>query len=50
MMMSRYLTLFIGAVYLGIAADHLVNGRGALALTFASYALANVGIAFIPLH
>ncbi len=49
-MAATLLTLGVGVVYLAIAADHLVNGRGAMALTFFSYALANVGLAFVPTH
>jgi hypothetical protein len=48
--MAISLTLGVGVVYLIIAVDHFYSGRGALALTFFAYALANVGLAYAPTH
>ena len=42
--MTTILTLAVGGVYLGIALGHLTHGRVGLGLTFAAYAVANLGL------
>jgi len=42
--MTAWLTLSIGVVYLGISLGHASSGRWGLALAFAAYAVANVGL------
>jgi hypothetical protein len=42
--MAPWLILVIGAVYLAVAGDLYWQGKGGLALAFASYALSNVGL------
>lgn len=44
--MTTSLTLFVGAIYLGISVDHWLSGNRPMALTFFAYALANVGLAY----
>ena len=41
---APWLILAIGAVYLAVALDLFWQGKGGLALAFASYALSNVGL------
>lgn len=42
--MSGWLILTIGAVYLIVAADLASQGKLPMALTFAAYAVSNVGL------
>lgn len=46
MTLSQGLTAFVGVLYLAIAAAHAAGGRFGLALAFAGYALANVGLIY----
>ena len=45
--MSAALIGFVGVIYLAIAVSELVAGNHGLALVFASYALANVGLIMV---
>ncbi len=42
--MTAWLTAGVGLVYLAVAAGHYAEGRAGLALAFAGYAVANVGL------
>lgn len=42
--MAPSLILLVGAVYVAIAIDLIITGKTGLAIAFAGYALANVGL------
>lgn len=44
MSLSQALTLGVTVGYLGIAVAHVISGRYGFGLTFAGYAIANLGI------
>ena len=43
--MSSPLLLFVGAIYIGVAASYWLDGRAGMALAFLAYAIANIGFA-----
>jgi hypothetical protein len=45
--MSAALIAFVGVIYLAIALSELWTGNYGLALVFASYAMANVGLIMV---
>lgn len=42
--MSGWLIIFTGIIYLGIAIEQYLKGGNGMAITYAGYAFANVGL------
>ena len=48
--MSSWLILFVGAIYLAVTIDLAWAGRAGLAITFAGYAIGNVGLWWVAVN